>query len=713
MVATSHLYCAQCGAGHPLHAHFCRVCGSALQVDQSRLEGPVNSPEEKRVLKQRYRVLKQVGSGGYGVVYKAADVQFGQRHVAVKEMSQHGLSPEEIAEATDAFKREAFMLAGLTHPNLPSIYDYFIEDGRWYLVMSFIEGETLEDYLNRAKDGRLPVEKVLHIGVQLSSVLSYLHTRHPPIIFRDLKPSNVMRTPEGLLYLIDFGIARHFKHGQAKDTLVLGSPGYAAPEQYGRAQTTPQTDVYSLGSTLHQLLAGDDPASAPFSHAPLHLPDCPALAHLIACMLDRDARKRPASMANIMRELQRMIAGRNRTLAARHASPPQHPSRAGVAPAAYRNGPVAALPQAPGQVPLYYPPARQLPAPRQPLAQPQTFAYYTHLLGTSFASTGSSLLTGLGNALDGVAHAVSAVPQQISAHVAAIDPKLIAGKLPPTALLSVAWSPDGQRLATADRINGVCLWDAAQQKPLVNYAQSMGIGITALAWSPDGKRMVSVSANATAQVWHADSGNLLYTYAAHHAPLQAVAWSPDGRYIASADAAHVVLLWDTTTYRTRLSYARHRQPVTSVSWSPNSRSVASASVDGTVQVWDVLSSRCVLTYAQHTGVVEAVSWSPDGKLMASAGADRTVQVWNALHGSHVYTYQGHSERIRAVSWSPDSERIATGSWDKTAQIWHAVAGSNASTYNRHAERVSAVAWSPDGKQVAIGDASGKLHVWLP
>ncbi len=709
MVATSHLYCAQCGAGHPLHAHFCRLCGCALPVDQSRLEGSVSSSEKKRVLKQRYRVLKQVGSGGYGVVYKAADIQFGQRHVAVKEMSQRGLSPEEIAEATDAFKREAFMLAGLTHPNLPSIYDYFIEDGRCYLVMSFIEGETLEDYLKRAKDGCLPVEKVLHIGVQLSSVLSYLHTRNPSIIFRDLKPANVMRTPEGLLYLIDFGIARHFKHGQAKDTLVLGSPGYAAPEQYGRAQTTPQTDVYSLGATLHQLLAGDDPALSPFSHAPLNLPACPALAHLITCMLDRDARKRPASMANIMRELQRMIAGRSRTLAAHHTFPPQNPASASVVPVARHNRPAAALPPARGQVPLLYSSARQLPAPRSP----QPLAYYNHLLGTSVADAYSSLLTGLKHALDGVAHAASAVPQQISAHVVAVDPKLIAGKLPPTALLSVAWSPDGQRIATADRINGVRLWDVAQQKPLVTYAQSMGIGITALAWSPDGKRIVSASANATAQMWDADTGNLLYTYAAHRGPVQAVAWSPDGRYIASADAAHVVLIWDAATYRTCITYARHRQPVTSVSWSPNNRSVASASVDGTVQVWDVLSSRCVLTYALHNGVVEVVAWSPDGKLMASAGADRTVQVWNALHGSHVCTYQGYSERVRTVSWSPDSTRIAAGSWDKTVQIWYAVAGSNASTYNQHVDRVSAVAWSPDGKQVAIGDASGKLHVWFP
>ncbi len=252
----------------------------------------------------------------------AKDSQFGDRLVAIKEMIQRNLKPEEVVEATEAFKREALMLASLTHPNLPSIYDYFTEGGRWYLVMSYIEGETLEAYVKHVPGECLPVEKVLQIGSQLAAVLSYLHTRKPPIIFRDLKPANIMRIPDGQIYLIDFGIARLFKQGQTRDTAALGSPGYAAPEQYGRAQTTPQTDVYSLGATLHQLLTGIDPALAPFNHAPLHLPDYPQLSILLMCMLDIDAKKRPASMGNIKRELQRIATGRSHSSTSH--SQPQH-----------------------------------------------------------------------------------------------------------------------------------------------------------------------------------------------------------------------------------------------------------------------------------------------------------------------------------------------------------------------------------------------------
>jgi serine/threonine protein kinase len=139
------------------------------------------------------------------------------------------------------------------------------------VLMDFIEGETLEEYLQKQPEGHLSVKETLGIGIQLCTVLAYLHNRQPPVIFRDLKPSNIMLTPEENLYLIDFGIARHFKPGQKKDTIALGSPGYAAPEQYGKGQTTPQSDIFSLGAILHHLLSGNDPSQSPFVFAPLYL----------------------------------------------------------------------------------------------------------------------------------------------------------------------------------------------------------------------------------------------------------------------------------------------------------------------------------------------------------------------------------------------------------------------------------------------------------
>ncbi len=308
MALSSTIFCDRCGAANRAQAMFCSACGRSLH---NSAHGPISNTltgllVQQHILKRRYRILGQIGKGGFGAVYKAADTQFGNRPLAIKEMSQSNLNPQELHQATEAFKHEAHLLAGLTHPNLPRIYEQFSENGRWYLVMDYIEGETLEANLDKM-GGKLPLDKVLNISAQLSSVLEYLHSHQPPIIFRDLKPANVMLTTNGHIFLIDFGIARLFKPGQAKDTTALGSSGYAAPEQYGKAQTTPRTDIYSLGVTLHQMLSGDDPTDSPFHFAPLKTHGSPLLADLeklILQMVEVDSSKRPASVTEVKQKLQ-------------------------------------------------------------------------------------------------------------------------------------------------------------------------------------------------------------------------------------------------------------------------------------------------------------------------------------------------------------------------------------------------------------------------
>ena len=309
-------YCTRCGAANQAQDTFCFACGQALEVTPASQQYPIAGSATHTstglltpnlLLKQRYRILGTVGKGGFGAVYRAEDVQLGNRLLAVKEMSQSSLNPQEVAEAAENFKREAHILAALKHPNLPSIYEQFSEAGRWYLVMDFIEGETLEEHAKKDPQGHLSVKETLQIGIQLCTVLDYLHSRQPPVIFRDLKPSNIMLTPEGNLYLIDFGIARHFKPGQKRDTIALGSPGYAAPEQYGKAQTTARSDIYSLGATLHHLLTGVDPSDTPFHFAPFQLhgqPTPPGLETLIMQMLEMNETKRPADVIAVKQELQ-------------------------------------------------------------------------------------------------------------------------------------------------------------------------------------------------------------------------------------------------------------------------------------------------------------------------------------------------------------------------------------------------------------------------
>ncbi len=338
------------------------------------------------LLQQRYVIVGQAGKGGMGAVYQAVDTRDTHRRVAIKEMSQGHLSDAGLAEATAQFQREATLLGRLSHPNLPHIYDAFNERGRSYLVMDFIDGKTLLQLLKESGFRPLPVAQVLGYALQLCDVLAYLHQQHPPIIFRDLKPTNVMVTANGHVFLIDFGIARIFKEGQEQDTALLGSPGYAAPEQHGSAQTNPRSDLYSLGATLHCCLTGRDPYNADdrFTFPPVrqYNPQVPVeLDQLIQRLLALDERQRPASAVEVQQALLKI--GQQATEDTRSISPAMSPA---TAPTQYGSlvpslPSTQYMPPTPGanQGPLMFPPTAAVGPSAQPVgrAAPQTIPQKT------------------------------------------------------------------------------------------------------------------------------------------------------------------------------------------------------------------------------------------------------------------------------------------------------------------------------------------------
>src|SRR5258707_12157216 len=216
-----------------------------------------------------------------------------------------------MIDASDGYNREVTHLSSLRHQSLPRIYDYFTDDQHWYIAMEYLTGKTLEERLKSTRRGFLPVKRTLDIGLALCDVFHYLHTQHPPIIFRDIKPANIIITRSGRICLIDFGIARLYRPGR-KDTGPLGTPGYAAPEQYGRAHTTPQTDIYGLGATLQTLLTGKEPLELLQDGIPLErtrvIPT--ELQTYLARMLERDATRRPHTMTEVKQALQQIKAQR-------------------------------------------------------------------------------------------------------------------------------------------------------------------------------------------------------------------------------------------------------------------------------------------------------------------------------------------------------------------------------------------------------------------
>lgn len=253
------------------------------------------------VIDGKYEVLREIGRGGMSVVYLAMDTHINKQW-AVKEIKKKGNGKnDEIV--VNSLLAEANMMKRLDHPALPRIVDIIDNGVTIYVVMDYIEGESLDKILNEY--GAQPEELVVGWAKQLCDALSYLHAQKPPIIYRDMKPANVMLKPEGNIKIIDFGIAREYKEQNLADTTVLGTKGYAPPEQYS-GQTDARSDIFALGMTMHHLLTGVDPRNGE-PYAPVRQWN-PELSEGIEIIVDRcvepAAENRYQSCADLLYDLE-------------------------------------------------------------------------------------------------------------------------------------------------------------------------------------------------------------------------------------------------------------------------------------------------------------------------------------------------------------------------------------------------------------------------
>jgi tRNA A-37 threonylcarbamoyl transferase component Bud32 len=252
----SKIMCSFCGSENTWGEKSCNSCGG--EFDQN------DRAEIGQKLDNRYVIEKVIGRGGMNTVFLAMDERLENSHVVIKQMCTDTDIFKNHKEAVEALKTEARMLTNLHHPMLPRVIDFFSAENGWsYLVMDYVEGDTLKTVLERK--GPIQENKVIEWTRKLCEVLDFLHSQMPPVIHRDFKPGNIILTSTGNLKLIDFSIADYLLPDCNSNTLRYGTPGYSPPEHFGENQIDARSDIYSFGATIHNLLTGINPAQSPFS----------------------------------------------------------------------------------------------------------------------------------------------------------------------------------------------------------------------------------------------------------------------------------------------------------------------------------------------------------------------------------------------------------------------------------------------------------------
>lgn len=601
--------------------------------------------ERGTLLHKRYRIVEILGQGGMGSVYRAVDENLGV-DVAVKE---NLFTTDDYAQQ---FRLEAVILATLRHPNLPRVTDHFVmPDQGQYLIMDYIAGEDLRQRMERL--GKISTEEAIRVGAAMCNALQFLHTRKPVIIHRDLKPGNVRITPDGHIYLVDFGLAKLVKDGQATTTGARAmTPGYSPPEQYGSARTSPRTDIYSLGATLYAALSGVIPedglarAMDNVELTPLRKHNA-RVSHPLASAIEKAMSVHPEDRFQSAEEFKQALLSSGENIsqqesdilvtpppmisdhaeAGRSALEGHPPGKQGPPPAVTKASAgrgrlsgwllgfiLAFLILAAVAVGVFWSPITRaftnLPAGSSPTPARATLTNGNPVPGTQIAP-----ITDPPSAATLSSEAWTAIPSPSQS----TTPTLLPTYLPPsTSTPSVTFGPTptpqgggSGRIAFASDISGLpqiytMNADGSDPRQLTN----MSLGACQAAWSPDGKQLVVTSPcpkrqdqypGATLYLVNADGSGIPTGLPSVPGGDFDPAWSPDGRQIAFTslrDGSRQIYVFDLTTDQVTpltVTSGAATAPLWSAqpAWAPSGLQIiytAYSRLTNTPQIWIMSSS---------------------------------------------------------------------------------------------------------------------------
>jgi WD40 repeat protein len=626
------------------------------------------------LLKERYRLLKLIAQGGFGRTFLAVDeTQSAKPRCVVKQFCERPLTQTNPDKAATLFRQEAARLAQLgSHPQIPNLLAYIEQPAQQphqqFVVQEFIEGQNLEQDL--AQQGAWPSAKVQKLLESLLPVLEFIHSHQ--VIHRDIKPENIIIRPSGPFVLVDFGAAKRVTGTTlAKTGTIIGSASYAAPEQAaGRA--TFASDIYSLGVTCLRLITHLSPFDL-FDLGEgtwawrdyLTQPIDPTLASVLDKMIAPATNRRYASALEVLRDL---------------------------TPQAYGAQPSSPKPSSPQPHPKTVLQDREA-MPTVPARSPKVHVS-AELSPQATASRSLSIKWRCLRTLEGHSKSV----------------------------LGVAFSPNGQLIASASEDGTVKVWAAETGQVLRSLGKNNIGSLDAIAFSPDGQLIAAAGYDGEIKFWQTASGSAAGTLKGHSRFVSSLKFSPDGQHLLSTSYDNTLRLW-TIAFNQRLFVWQvvnaktlhvftnlHSGWVCEADFSPDGKTVVSVGEDGTVQLWDVQQGRLLKTLKGHEEMTQAIAFSRSGKLLVSSGKDKALRVWDVATGICLRALASPSEAT-AVLFGLNDRFWVTAHLDCNINIWQPGSDRRMGQLTGHSDLVNAIALSPNGQFLVSGSEDKTVKIW--
>jgi len=631
------------------------------------------------------RIERLIGKGGMGAVYLATQLNL-DRPVAIKVIAPDIIDDDESLQRLN---REAKIVANLSHPNIVQLHFTGKEYNYPYLVMEFVDGQSLGTMLRSlGKIGVSPAcDVMLQVGFALEAAAAL------SVVHRDIKPDNILITPDGHVKVTDFGLARRATDNAARLTLTgqsLGTPHYMSPEQAEGHSMDVRSDIYSLGITFWQCLAGFPPfdGETPFAilmkqvHEKLPdirvvNPDVPKeVAEIITAMTVKDPVTRISDPAEVVRRLKKYMAG---------------PDVKREKLKAESRGLVDGLGSSVESEPFDSDP--------ESISQQAQRSYRDTSIRMAAARAGAS------GEVTKQAPIPTPTPLPVTEPMKASRRKFL---VVASAGAVVAGAGLTGLLFSGSRSKPPLTMKFELRRAIIGHTNA----VKSVHFGHVGEFLLSGGADRTVRVWKESNGIQVSNMTGHAKMVTAVQWNPDQDTIASASLDHTVRIWDAETFKELKQLKGHTNTVTSLSWSPDGETLASGSMDQTVILWDWKKGVNRRALKAHTGMVTCLEFRSDGTLLASGGADRRVVLWDAGNYRDFRTFYPHTTAmVTTLAFSPDGQILATGGQDHLIHLLSAATGTELRALDGHEKSVQSLAFSADGRYLVSGGADGSIRLW--